>query len=87
VASRLTRLRRLALACAAFGIAASINAGAARAEQAEGDLGLRRASGCSGERRRVRRSDALPGQAQLAEFRLEARSDIAAVEREGDIGG
>ena len=42
MASRLPRLRRLArLACAAFGIAASINAGAARAQQADGDLGLR----------------------------------------------
>lgn len=42
MASRLPRLRRLArLACAASGIAASINAGAARAQQADGDLGLR----------------------------------------------
>ncbi len=42
MASRLTGPRRLArLACAAFAIAASINAGAARAEQADGDLELR----------------------------------------------
>ena len=42
MASRLPRLRRLArLACAASGIAASINAGAARAQRADGDLGLR----------------------------------------------
>ena len=35
-------MRRLVrLICAAFGIAASINAGAARAEQPDGDLGLR----------------------------------------------
>jgi len=42
VASRLPRLRRLArLACAAFGIAASMSVGAARAQQVDGDLGLR----------------------------------------------
>ena len=40
--SRLPRLRRLARpVCAAFGIAASINASAVWAQQADGDLGLR----------------------------------------------
>jgi hypothetical protein len=42
VASRLPRLRRLArLVCAAFAIAALTSVGAARAQQADGDLGLR----------------------------------------------